>query len=124
MKPVDKLKQANYKLTRPRRLVIEFLSKQPRPKTTREIVTAMRHRIDQVSVYRTIELFRSLGIIFDEFLLDERRYYIADDPHHHIVCRQCKKVECLPCHVEFTPPKNFTQVKHTLSLSGLCTQHQ
>ncbi|MFZ6036442.1 MAG: Fur family transcriptional regulator [Patescibacteria group bacterium] len=124
MKPVDKLKLSHTKITRPRKLVLEYLAKQQKPKTTQEICAALKNKVDQVSVYRTVELLKSLHIIFEECLLDEHRYYAADSPHHHVVCRKCKRVECLPCHVEFTPPKKFTDITHHLSLTGICAQCQ
>ncbi len=121
MNAIAKLKNASYKLTRPRRIILNFLTKQRTPKTISEIYAGTKRQIDQASVYRTVELLQSLGIIYDEYLLDDHRYYLAESPHHHIVCRHCHKIECLPCHVEFTPPKDFTVIAHSLSLTGLCT---
>ncbi len=121
MHAVEKLKHTAYKLTRPRQLVLEYLSKRRKPKSIRELVNGLRGQIDQATIYRTIELLTSLGIVYEDFLLDERRFYVADRPHHHIICRRCHRVECLPCHVEYPTPKNFTGVTHALSLTGLCS---
>ncbi|MFH0804866.1 MAG: hypothetical protein V1916_01575, partial [Patescibacteria group bacterium] len=48
-------------------------------------------------------------------------YYLAPAEHHHVVCRRCHRVECVPCHVEFRAPRSFRDIDHRLSLTGTCT---
>ncbi|MBI5037690.1 MAG: transcriptional repressor [Candidatus Kerfeldbacteria bacterium] len=123
MPPEDKLKQTHTKITRPRTLVLDYLAKQQKPKTIQEIVRGLRRTgIDQASIYRTIELLLKLEVIFEELILGERKFYAADSPHHHAVCRRCRTIACLPCTTEIPAPKGFTQVIHQVSITGLCQQ--
>lgn len=50
--------------------------------------------ISLTTVYRTLETFEKLGLIsVVNVLYNAARYDANLDPHHHIVCTQCKKVE-------------------------------
>ena len=47
--------------------------------------------IDVVTVYRTLHLFRDLGVV-TEVAIGDRLHYELTDPlggHHHMVCRVC-----------------------------------
>lgn len=123
MKTADKLKQAHTKITRPRKLILDYLAHQHKPKSIQEIVRGVtRTGIDQVSVYRTIELLLKIGVIFEELILGERKFYAADSPHHHAVCRRCHTIACLPCTTDIPAPHGFTNVIHQVSITGLCQQ--
>ncbi len=121
MNPVDTLKKAGYKITRPRRVVINILLQNKHPRSARDIHTALkRSRINLTSVYRSLELFEYLAIAFSEERNGERYYYLAKEQHHHITCRKCQRTECLPCKMEFKPPAGFINIEHQLTLTGLC----
>ncbi len=114
------IKKAGYKLTRPRKLVLDFLSKKHIPYRPKDLHKKLKKRIDLVSVYRALQLFTKLEIVYKEKIDDEYQYYLADSQHHHITCRKCNKIECVPCSHLFKNIKNFTKIIHELSLSGLC----
>ena len=121
MNPVDILRNNDYKITRPRQLVIQRLQKTTAPQTADAIHAALkRSRINLTSVYRTLELLDQLGIAFYEERDGERWYYLAEKQHHHITCRKCQHTECLPCRTEFKPPAGFKKIEHQLILTGLC----
>ncbi len=50
--------------------------------------------ISLTTVYRTLETFEKLGLIsVVNVLYNAARYDANVEPHHHIVCSHCKKVE-------------------------------
>ncbi len=116
----QKIKEAGYKLTRPRKMVLDFLSKKHIPYRPKDIYKKLKKQIDLVSVYRALQLFTKLEILYKEKINGEYQYYLANSQHHHITCRKCNKIECVPCDHLFSNIKDFTKIIHELSLSGLC----
>ena len=115
------IQQAGYKLTRPRKMVLDFLSKKHTQYSPKDIHKKLKEQIDLVSVYRILQLFIKLGIVYKEKINNEYQYYLADSQHHHIICRKCNKVECVPCNHLFKNIKDFTKIMHDISLSGICS---
>ena len=114
------IREAGYKLTKPRKMVLDFLSKKHIPYSPKDIYQKLKKQIDLVSIYRALRIFTRLGIVYKEKIEGEYQYYLADSQHHHITCRKCSKIECVPCNHLFKNIKNFTKIIHELSLSGLC----
>lgn len=114
-----KLKEAGYKLTRPRMAVLSVLKKSERPVTAKYIFGQVE-KIDLVSVYRTLALLEELSLVNCEVLNGEKIYCLALHPHHHIVCRKCGKIESFECRHHFEDFKGFSDVKHQMLVSGIC----
>lgn len=114
------LRQSNYKLTKPRKLVLDFLDKNHEPISAGDIYNKLKKDLDKVTVYRILEVFEKLNIVFKENRGKEALYYLADKQHHHIVCQKCGYTECVPCNHLFNKIKNFKNIKHQLILSGVC----
>ena len=118
----DLLKKAGYKITQPRKSVIDFLIKQKKPVSAQYIFDNLKKDLDKVTVYRILDVFEKLGIVFQEHYKKQALYYLANEQHHHIICRQCGHTDCVPCYHNFEEIKNFQNVKHNLVLSGLCNK--
>jgi len=114
------LKKFGYKITKSREVVIDFLQRQAQPVSAQDIFDKIRKDLDKVTVYRILEVLQEVGLVFKEYSGREALYYLAEKQHHHIVCRQCGHMECLPCHHFFPKIKNFSNISHRLTLSGLC----
>ncbi|RJQ33579.1 transcriptional repressor [Candidatus Parcubacteria bacterium] len=114
------LRQAGYKLTKARETIISFLKKQDHPVSANYIYDKIKKDSDKVTVYRILEVFEKVGIVYREQGIHESLYYISQKEHHHIICQKCGHVECIPCDHVFPKVKNFTNIRHQLSLSGLC----
>ncbi|PJF39042.1 MAG: transcriptional repressor [Phototrophicales bacterium] len=105
---VERLRNAGYKLTKPRQHVAEVLLESHRHLSAPEIVElvlATDDSIGRMSVYRTLELFASLGIVRPAFQDGPHAHYVVilDGHHHHLVCQQCGKVvhfDDMPCPVQ------------------------
>ena len=101
-------------------MVLSFLSKKHTQYSPKDIYKKLKEQVDLVSVYRILQLFTKLGIVYKEKMNNEYQYYLADSQHHHITCRKCKKIECVPCNHLFKNIKDFTKIVHDISLSGIC----
>ncbi len=96
-----KLKSEGYKLTTQRRAILnamidnkdEHLSSEE----VYEIVKQLYPEIGLATVYRTLQLFEQLGIIYKLNFDDgcsryELNYDSSDHHHHHLICLGCGKV--------------------------------
>ena len=123
------LKKAGYKITRPRLLVLSFLAKAKHPVSAKEIIQGLR--IDQVTVYRTLEALKREEIIRQVSFQENAAYFELQDAekdHHHIVCIECKKVEDFTgCESEKLAKKiinkksDFARItNHSFEFFGVC----
>ncbi len=120
MKQAKILQKNGYKLTQPRLDVLTVLKKNNEPLSAQDI-HAYIPSSDLVSIYRSLKLFVQLGICYEEHLENnESTYALAEQHHHHIVCRVCQKKECIPCDHHVPTLKHFTHITHTLTLTGVC----
>ncbi len=95
------IKRAGYKMTRPRRAVLDHLNNVHQLSSAQEIHSKL-HNIDLASVYRTLGLFEELGIVQREDVSGTARYYLAEHQHHHITCEKCGRTKCIPCQHNFS----------------------
>jgi len=107
--------------TRPRLVIWQLLQANHHPQSARQIHAQIKKQFDLTSVYRNLFMFENLGVIQREHKLGEDYFYVASRKHHHITCTNCGRSECVPCEHEFIF-KNFFNVKHSLTLVGVCAQ--
>lgn len=91
------LRAGGYRLTPQRQLVLEAVA-QLGHATPDEILTAVRrtaHGVNISTVYRTLDLLESLGLVRHTHLGHGAPTYhaAADDAHVHLVCRTCEAIE-------------------------------
>lgn len=124
MEVKDKISKLGYKLTRSRLGVLNFLEKANKPYSAQEIHNKL-NKTDLVSVYRTLSLLAKIGVVNEEFFNKEKKYCLNNRPHHHIVCRNCNKVESVECNHNWSNSfKNFKDIDHKLILTGICMKCQ
>ena len=94
------IRQRNIRLTRQRRVILEVMDNAEQHLDADQILERAR-RIDPavhvVTVYRTIDLLKKLGLIDELDLLHlrgDRHYYESHGPrdHIHVACLRCGKV--------------------------------
>ena len=129
---VEALREAGYRLTLPRRAVVNVLLQADRWLSPEEI--CQRARVDfssigLVTVYRTLALLSSLDCI--------RRVHFEDGCHgvvraelahgHHLVCRDCHRViefmgteDLTPLLEQVEAETGFIIEEHMLELVGIC----
>lgn len=114
-----KIKENGYKLTVPREKILAVLEKARMPYSAQEIHKALKRRVDLASVYRSLKLFTRLGLVMSENIREEKKYFLGHS-HHHIVCRICNTIKCVPCSEPNIEVKGFYDIKHELTITGTC----
>ena len=120
---------AGHAWTRPRAAVVRVLTATVRPLKVEEIHDRLAQSPDGrgtnlSSVYRTVNLFRALGVVRRvQFGDGPLRYELADAfraHHHHFVCEGCGRVEDVRrCPLEGAD-LGIAIRSHHLELFGLC----
>jgi Fe2+ or Zn2+ uptake regulation protein len=125
------LKEAGYRLTKPRQAVCRVLLDTQTPLSIEEIHAKLATRtINRVSIYRTVQLFCDLGVVRRlQFHEGFARYELADtfgSHHHHFVCNRCGRVEDIDaCPLAATEQAIIRRThlritSHSLEFYGLC----
>jgi Fe2+ or Zn2+ uptake regulation protein len=123
------LNSRSQRITAPRLEILGILKSNHKPLTMSEIHTKIKNKkIDLATIYRTINLFKELGIVYEIDFKDEfKRYELVYDRHHHhhIVCKKCKRVENVEACVleeleKLLNKKGYTEISHSLEFFGVC----
>lgn len=128
----ERLADAGFRLTAPRRAVMEVLQRAEEPLSHKEILEragVIHGQLGLTTVYRTVALLKDLELVRRVHHSDGCRGYVAASPghRHHLFCRGCGRT------VEFAGSKDLAafvrrveqstdyQVEgHMLQLFGLC----
>ena len=113
------LKNSGYKLTQPRKKVLDVLLHNHQAMSAQDIHKKI-NTVDKASVYRVLKLLQDLGLLNIESINNEKLYCLTKEPHHHVICKKCGYSEEVACTYSFGDFKNFTHVQHQLTLTGLC----
>ncbi|MFP4344578.1 MAG: Fur family transcriptional regulator [Anaerolineales bacterium] len=126
------LSAAGYRITEPRRVVVEVLDAALRPLSPQEIYErgqVLHPRLGLVTVYRTLELFEPLGLVRRVHREDGCHGYLLSKPgHRHVLmCERCGRavefagaddLKALIARVEART--GYAVAEHLLQLFGLC----
>jgi len=89
----SELRARGYRLTPRRLMVVEVLAAHGGHLTMDEIlahVTARHPSTNKTTVYRTLELLSSLGVVATTDLgMGRLEYELQGHPHHHLICEKC-----------------------------------
>ncbi len=131
------LKENDYKITKPRKIVIETMLDLTGTHCTIEELYDIVHKKDPsiglATVYRTVNMLYELRLVAKLDLLDARdRYEIikSDHFHHHLVCDECSKIievqNDLLDELEnmITKEIGFKINNHSLKVNGICKECQ
>jgi len=122
-----------YPLTLQRRLLLELIRKADGHIDAKELyrrASSKEESISPATVYRTLNLFKRLGLVDERRLGKVRCYYEIKQPleHQHLVCQGCGKV------IEFESPlirklvekvqreHGFNVTKAELYFEGYCPE--
>jgi Fur family ferric uptake transcriptional regulator len=94
---VKKLTDKGYRLTPQRLMIVSAVENSDVHISAEEIYAQVAAKYPQVNistVYRTLELLKQLGLVFETDFGEGRvRYHPADKGHHHhLVCTECGAV--------------------------------
>lgn len=127
------LKSAGLRATKPRVRVLSILEESSIPLSVADIATLLRRpKVDQVTIYRTLESFVHAGLVHHVELHQGRSFFelATRGHHHHLVCRSCGRIEDVEgCELDeiekriAKKTKNFNAVtSHALEFFGDCNQ--
>lgn len=126
------LTDRGHRVTASRRAVMAVLQRVEVPLGAEEVLAEAREhhpRLGLVTVYRTLDLFRDLGLVRRVHREDGcHGYALASPGHHHaIVCRRCGRADEFNGCEEMAglirraeAETGFCVEEHMLQLSGLC----
>lgn len=129
---LTRFEDSSYRLTQPRRDLIELVLKQERSFSAPQLVERMADldKCDPVTIYRTLPILEELGIIEKCAFSENIAFYEVaidhtDHHHHHIVCKKCKTIDPLDfCIIEaqeqVLQKLGYTNLSHRLEFAGLC----
>ena len=124
-------KEKKLSLSHPRVLIYQELSNAVGPLSPLEIYQSLlkkSKKIGLTSIYRSLGLFESLGIVFKITNGSSVKYKLceSENHHHHIICKACGNVvELNFCDISDWSKKvaestGYQVVDHQLNFLGLC----
>jgi Fe2+ or Zn2+ uptake regulation protein len=127
----DIFRERKLRLSHPRFLIFQELSNAEAPLGPQELFQCLlrkRRRIGLTSVYRSLDLFESLGIVFKVTSGTSVKYVLCElkDHHHHVICKRCGQVvEMNFCDISKWSKKvmestGYQVTDHQLSFYGFC----
>lgn len=120
----------NMRLTTQRQIILEELGKVTSHPTANEVYDMVRKRLPRIglgTVYRNLELLADSGVILKlEVGGTQKRFDATVDPHYHIRCSRCGKVDDIEIPVQShineaaTMASNYQVLGHHIEFSGIC----
>ena len=118
------------RLTTQRQILLEELSKVNTHPTACELYEMVRKRLPRIglgTVYRNLELMADSGIILKlELGGVQKRFDATTDPHYHVRCTVCGKLEDISIDVQEKITKNaaeqsaYRMLGHRIEFTGEC----
>ncbi len=127
----NSFKEKKLSLSHPRLLIYQELSNALTPLSPLEIYQNLlkkKKKIGLTSIYRSLDLFESLGLVFKIINGPGVKYQLCklEDHHHHIVCKACGNVvELNFCDIskwsrKVTESTGYEVTDHQLNFYGFC----
>jgi Fur family transcriptional regulator, ferric uptake regulator len=124
--------QPKMRLTTQRQIILEELGKVTSHPTANEVYDMVRQRLPRIglgTVYRNLELMAEGGLILKlEVGGTQKRFDATIDPHYHIRCAQCEKVDDIEIPVQkhindiATASSDYHILGHHIEFSGICKE--
>jgi Fur family ferric uptake transcriptional regulator len=124
------LKQSGQSVTAPRLAVFNWLSEHG-PTTTALLTNGLQTEMDRASIYRTLGLFRELGVVQDIVTGGRRMIELTDgfdSHHHHVSCTVCGNIKTIEDPAieqrldEIARLNGFEPWSHQIEMSGICAK--
>jgi Fur family ferric uptake transcriptional regulator len=124
-------KEKKLRLSHPRFLIFQELSTAEHPFSPQELYQCLlkkQRKIGLTSIYRSLDLFESLGMVFKIVNGSTVKYKLCEleDHHHHIVCKTCGNVvELNFCDISNWSKRvmestGYQVIDHQLNFYGYC----
>lgn len=125
-----RLKSKGYKLTGPRRILLELLEKNPgRTFSAQEIFDLLKgNGVDFSTIYRNLEMMAKEGILSIVHRENGTSSYelCLNHHHHHLICTDCGDTRCINiCPMDMIDKsvwEGFAPMKHCFEIMGICPE--
>ena len=125
---MQKYKDIGFKLTPQRLAILDYLEETRTHPSAEEIYRAVHKRFPTMSfatVYTTLEALKQRGRVMELAIEpNKKRFDYHTEPHHHMVCTQCKRV--VDIHREFplalpsAEKQGFQVTGNHIEFYGIC----
>ena len=138
----NRLDENNFKLTKPRQLILDILRKTPKHLSAEDVymdVGKSYPAVGLATIYRNLQMLVQIGLVLKfDFGDGKARYELSQNPdgihHHHLICKNCNKVINYYQSIDEDNEKkflkrrekklskkyNFKIEKHLIDFFGLC----
>ena len=127
------LRKRGYRLTPQRHMILSVIQEAHEHLSVEQITERVQQYNPHISlstVYRTLELLKTLGLIRESHLPDVPPYYETAEgsAHHHLVCRRCHTTTHLDetllgdLHEKLQEKYHFHNLTLDLTIAGYCSQ--
>lgn len=131
----QRVSRAGYRLTGPRRAILEAVAARQGHFRAEEILDEARQaapKTGRATVYRTLLMLAELGLVEQLHLGEGSHSFVVGDPghHHHLICSQCGNVievhgcELPPAIGALAAQERFRIEGHQLEVYGRCRSCQ
>lgn len=131
----EALQAGGYRVTRARKAIFQVLVDSGGHVSADDIVSAVRQvepSVGRMTVYRTLDLLRQLGLVQPVYQGTGAAHYVLMDEghHHHLICTVCDHViefdECMAQELgqQLTERFGFRIQGHLLEFYGICAECQ
>lgn len=131
----EALQARGYRVTRARKAIFQALVESGGHVSADDIVTAVRRlepSVGRMTVYRTLDLLRQLGLVQPVYQGTGAAHYVLMDEghHHHLICSTCDRVvefdECMAKEMgqQLAERFGFQIQGHLLEFYGICADCQ
>lgn len=127
----QQLREKGYRITPQRQIILDTICRMGRHTTASEIyeqIHTISPAINRTTVYRTLAFFCEMNLLVSAKIEGRMIYEIAaPTPHHHLVCRQCGRVDFLTndhfqdLSMHLITEHNFQPEISHLTIPGLCS---
>jgi Fur family peroxide stress response transcriptional regulator len=130
---IQRLQKKGLKVTNQRLAVYEALAATDTHPTAEMIYQQVREKYPMISlntVYNTLEVLREIGEVSQIHTDLSARFDANMEPHHHLVCLHCRKIEDLvdPELDRISPRipgrRDFKVLSHRVEFQGYCKKCQ
>lgn len=125
---MEKYRKIGLKLTPQRLAILDFLEGNKMHPSADEIYEEVSKKFPTMSfatVYNTLEALNERGNIMELTIDPEKKRFDPNtEPHHHLICTRCKRIEDIHAHFDLSVPgvqkKGFDLTGNHVEFYGIC----
>ncbi len=124
------LEKHRLRVTDQRKALYQSLAGHNQPVSLKRLASSLSTFMDQVTVYRNVDLFEDIGVINKVYTGWKYRVELSEQfrpHHHHLTCSNCGKIIPISLGIRmenaienFGKKHGFKITSHQVELSGLC----